>query len=139
MYNTNFYRKYASLHQRIYDKNCHKYVSYGGRGIRCEWKSFEEFRDDMYKSYLVHCKKFGEKDTSLERIDNNGNYCKENCKWIRLKEQALNRRNNNKLEYKGQAKNIGDWEKYLGICRGLILYRLKKGKTFKEIINIYGK
>ena len=44
----------------------------------------------MYESYLEHIKKFGKKNTTIDRIDNDGNYCKENCHWATAKEQSLN-------------------------------------------------
>mgnify|MGYP001605568036 FL=1 len=67
----------------------HKYPIYGARGIKCLWNKFEDFRDDMYESYLEHVKEFG-KNTSIDRIDVNGHYCKENCRWATAKEQSIN-------------------------------------------------
>ena len=79
----------------------HKYPRYGGRGIKFLWNSFEEFRDDMHESYLEHVKKFG-KNTSIERIDVNGHYCKGNCRWATAKEQSENLGRDTKFK-KGQT------------------------------------
>ena len=63
---------------------------YFWKWIKCEWKTFESFRDDMYESYLEHVAMFWEKNTSIDRIDGNWNYCKANCRWATCKEQSEN-------------------------------------------------
>ena len=94
MRNTKFYRIWVNMKARCLNKNSKCYKDYGGRGITVceEWLDFNNFKDDMYESYLKHVEEFGEKQTTLDRIDNNRNYCKENCKWSTCKEQIANRR-----------------------------------------------
>jgi len=64
---------------------------YHDKWIKCLWNSFEEFRDDMYESYLDHCEKYWVKNTSIDRINPDWNYCKENCRWATIDEQNFNK------------------------------------------------
>ena len=97
------------MQTRCYYKKFKHFHNYGGRGIKCLWKTFEEFRDDMHASYVEHVKEFGERGTTLDRTDNNGNYCKDNCRWATQKQQARNKRTTLLLTYKGQTKPLVDW------------------------------
>lgn len=96
---TKFYRRWASIKDRCYSIQNKNYHHYGGRGIEvCDrWLKFENFRDDMYESFLEHEKIHGGRQTSIDRIDNNGDYCKDNCRWVTHKEQSNNRRQTRKI------------------------------------------
>lgn len=91
MTGTRFYKIYKGICTRTRNKNSLKYPHYGGRGIKCAWRSFEDFKADMYASYNEHVELFGEKDTSIDRINVNGDYSKDNCRWATTKEQASNK------------------------------------------------
>lgn len=135
---TPFYRRYRDILSRCNNKNCKAYKNYGGRWIKCLWKNFEEFYNDMYDSYLEHCERFGEKETTIDRINNNGDYCKKNCRWATYKEQGNNTRMNIKTEYKGilygSLQELCDklWLKY-----GTIWKRLKSGWDLDKVIDLY--
>ncbi len=93
MKKTRFYRIWDGMKRRCLNTFDSHYSKYGGRGIKiCErWIKFENFRDDMLKAYLKHCLEFGEKNTSIDRINNNGNYEIKNCKWATKSEQQSNK------------------------------------------------
>lgn len=86
------YKIFKWMNDRCKYKSNASYKNYGWRWIVCERKTFEEFKDDMYESYLEHVKKFWEKQTTIDRIDANWNYCKDNCRWATYSEQNRNKR-----------------------------------------------
>lgn len=65
---------------------------YYDKWIKCLWSKFEDFKNDMYDSYLTHVSEYWEKNTTIDRIDSDWNYCKENCRWATCKEQTDNRK-----------------------------------------------
>lgn len=96
MYGTRFYKIWDSMIGRCHRKSSTTYERYGGRGIKvCKrWREdFMNFYNDMYDSYCNHVRQYGEKDTTIERLDYNKNYCKSNCCWKTIEEQSYNKRN----------------------------------------------
>jgi hypothetical protein len=92
--NLRLYNIWSSMKKRCNNPNNENYQNYGGRGIKCLYDDFTDFYKDMYESYIEHCEKFGEKDTTIDRIDVNGNYEKGNIRWATIEEQSTNKRNN---------------------------------------------
>jgi hypothetical protein len=95
MNKTRIYNIWANLKQRCLNKKSPRYKDYGGRGINLckDWLKFSNFYEDMKEGYS--------KELTLDRIDNNGNYCKSNCHWITYFEQNRNQRTN--VKYKGEC------------------------------------
>lgn len=97
-------RRFYHIWQGINDRcNNPKYKRYCGRGIKVDtrWNSknpngYRNFYYDMYKMYLNHCDKYGIKNTTIERINNDGNYKLDNCRWATIQEQLQNKSKNTK-------------------------------------------
>lgn len=94
MTKSRFYRIWANMKYRCNNPNCHAYENYGGRGIKVSqsWHTFDNFKVDMYESYLAHVRDNGEAQTTIERIDANGDYCLQNCCWATKQQQSQNKR-----------------------------------------------
>lgn len=115
------YAIHQAIKARCSDPKNKYWANYGGRGIKvCDrWlESFENFLEDM-----------GEKPSgySIERIDVNGNYEPENCKWIPFNQQARNTTKTIKLTYAGTTKPLVEWAEESGIKPGTLYWRIKKG------------
>jgi len=89
-----FYHIWGGMIDRCTNLGSKNYIRYGAIGIIiCDrWLIFENFKEDMWKSYLKHVEQYGEKETTLDRILNDGNYELSNCRWATYKEQANNTR-----------------------------------------------
>lgn len=126
---TRLYGVYNNIKQRCYNSNNTQYKDYGGRGIRIceEWKVFSSFENWAHLN--------GYEDTlSIDRIDNDGDYCPENCKWSTFKEQANNKRNNRYITFNGETRSLAEWSDKTGINYGTLKDRLNTGWTIEEAL-----
>ena len=129
MSKTRFYEIWVGMKKRCDSEKSKAYKWYGARGITYQpsWASFESFRDDMYESYQRHVEKFGEKQTTIDRIDVNGNYTKENCRWATREEQDNNRRDSRYVGDTGLT--VAQFAKKHNINYQTLMGRLKRGKN----------
>ena len=106
-------------------------MDYGGRGIKvcAEWRqSYAQFLNDM-----------GRKPTpkhTIDRIDSNGSYEPGNCRWATMAEQQRNRTNNHNIEWDGRSMTAAEWERELGLAKGLLYDRIKaKGWSIEKAMS----
>lgn len=118
---TRAYSAWQGMIQRCSNPNNEKWSRYGGRGIQvCErWiHSFEAFLSDMGDPA---------EGLSLDRIDNDGPYSAENCRWASDLAQARNKSTNRILTAGGVSKTLAEWAVDLGLSRRTIATRLRLG------------
>lgn len=135
MTKTKFYETWANMIARCTNSKLHTFKHYGGRGIKvCKrWKRFKNFMDDMYIAYLFHVKEYGQKETEIDRINNNEGYTIKNCKWATHAEQRLNQRTNRLITYQGKTQPVKAWAIELGLNYQVIRSRIWRDKLSPEI------
>ena len=114
-----FYKVWRAIHRRCRISPYYKDIS-----VSKEWSDFNIFKKDMYSSYLKH--KINNPSTTIERINNKGDYCKENCRWATWQEQFKNQNKNRYITYKGDKKTISEWSRKLNMHHTLLRHRIKK-------------
>ncbi len=122
------FKIWTGMLTRCYNKNSKSYATYGGNGIEvCDrWKkSFENFLSDMGKR--------PSKQHSIDRINNEGNYTPENCRWATQKEQANNKSNNVKITIDGVTKTLSDWSREFSVNVQASSFRRAQGLTGRKI------
>lgn len=132
---TKLYYVWLSMRNRCYNEDVEKYIDYGNRGIQVcdEWRNdFKNFYDwSMLNGY--------KKGLSIDRIDNDGNYCPKNCRWVKSNIQSRNKRNNFWVTAFGETKLVVDWLKdkrcKISSVEG-IRKRLQRGWKVEDAISL---
>jgi len=115
------YRIWGAMRNR-----CNRiHQDYSCRGITYDqrWDSFENFLADMGEA---------PDGMSIDRIDNDGNYCKENCRWATREQQANNTRANIFIEWNGKRQTRSQWEKEFGMKPTTLRSRLRNGWSLER-------
>lgn len=106
---TRIYKIFRWIYARCNNPQAERYKHYWWRWIECLRNSFENFYKDMGPSYEEHVKEYWEKNTTIDRIDVNWNYCKENCRWATREEQSNNTTQNRLVDYGGEIMTIANF------------------------------
>jgi hypothetical protein len=113
------YRIWQAMLNRCRNKNLYQFKDWGGRGISvCErWLKYENFLNDMGEAAP---------GSSIDRIDNDGNYEPKNCRWATVQQQNRNKKSNRNLTFNGKTKCLKDWADDIGIDQTSLSERLEK-------------
>lgn len=122
------YRSWQHMIDRCCNNSNPSYKDYGARGITiCErWSLFDNFLDDM------GVKPEGK---TIDRIENDGNYCPENCQWSDKTAQANNRRSSRIITHNGESLTLAQFARKFNISIGTLWYRLKSGWPMDRALN----
>jgi len=123
------YLLWSRIKVRCDKVTCSQYKNYGGRGITYDrsWEKFEPF-------YQWAINNGYQDNLTIERINVDGNYCPENCKWITFKEQARNKRNTYRVKYKNKEYCVSELAEIVGIKVDTLKKRLNKGISVEDAI-----
>lgn len=128
MSKTPIYWLWMGMKERCRNPNHIVFKRYGANGIKvCErWKSFENFYADMGDK---------PKGKTLDRVNNDGDYSPDNCKWSSYKEQANNRSNSISLELNGKRMSLLRWAEKIGIKPDTLYKRVDKGWPVEKVLS----
>lgn len=130
---TSLYKVWTSMKNRCNNPNNSNYSRYGERGIKVcdEWENNYE----IFKRWALT--NGYDNDLSIDRIDNEGNYEPNNCRWVNMKEQSNNTRRNRQVTYKGMTKNLIEWAEYYNIPYNNLTAYISRGSTPIEALDYY--
>lgn len=116
------YGVWNSMKYRCYNKNAHNYCNYGGRGI----KICKQWIDNFLNFYEWAISNGYKEGLTIDRIDNDGDYCPSNCRFTTVLRQSNNTRRNFLITYKNETLSATEWARKIGVSPDAIKWRLKK-------------
>lgn len=125
------YGVWNAMMARCYNPNVERYSRYGARGIKVcdEWlHNYVAFRDWALSNGYTD-------GLTIDRIDVNGNYCPDNCRWATKADQMKNTTTNRFLTYNGETHTLSDWARIVGISASTLSRRLKRGWTMEQALS----
>lgn len=127
-FGTRLYEIWRQMHRRCYGEHTTAYPLYGGRGIKVcdEWQEYEPFYEWAIANGYAE-------NLTIDRIDVNGDYTPDNCRWATSKQQCNNRRNNHFVEYDGQKHTISEWADLYGVNQVKLWDRLSRNDWNLEL------
>lgn len=129
------YHTWSGIKQRCLNPNANSYDNYGGRGIKIcqEWLDFNNFR--KWAEENGYNPNAPAQECTLDRIDSNGNYCPENCRFASRKEQDNNKRSCVWVtDDNGETHNLTQWGEILGIKRSTLYRRYLNGERGQNVL-----
>ncbi len=130
LYKTSIYNSWQCMKSRCNNPSTNGFERYGGKGIIYDpkWETFKGFWKDMGDSWKT--------GHTLDRLDSDKNYYKENCRWATPKEQSWHIKTIHPITWKGQTKSIGQWAHELGIKYPTLAGRINRGKwSLEKVFN----
>ena len=128
---TRLYRIWVHMKNRCYNNKDQNYKNYGGRGI----KVTESWLESFISFYEWSMANGYDEKLSIDRIDNDGDYSPQNCRWVTQKVQSNNTRWNHKLTLNGESHTISEWASIKGIKANTLTYRIKRGWSIERALS----
>lgn len=123
------YKVWHAMHKRCTDPSYANFANYGARGIRvCDrWADYATFQADMGLQPA---------GMLLDRIDNDGPYAPENCRWVTPAESCRNTRRTKRVTFRGRTQCLADWAAEIGVSQQMLSARFKKGWSVEDALTV---
>lgn len=126
--NTRLYRIWLQMKNRCFNIRTNRYKDYGGRGITI----CDEWKNDFTKFYDWSILNGYQKNLTIDRINNDGNYEPSNCRWVTVKIQNRNSRSNHLITFDNETHTLIEWCEIKGLTKAALQNRLRYGWSIEK-------